>query len=302
MEINSQNVEIFYDLIDEACMEYYYDIHMDYLDAFCKVSEDILENFDIVNLTEDAINKLQDIYEKIFALNLLNEEIRLALVLIIVKGLKHRGLQLDVVLPDTVSYMIAYIIKMMFKDEPIKMIDTCLGIGSLALTICNNLENEIVLAGIEKEHLYAKISKAISDFLYCETKIYCQDYNMEIFDVCDVVIGDLDRVDNPYELILERLDNIKDGGKFVYIINNDFFNKHQEGFKEALSKEATLTGLIVLPDSLTQDGHVGKSILIGTKSVLSNFHMGILKVESLDKDHINDVFKNIKSMIEQMEV
>ena len=107
MDIDSKNVEIFYDLIDEACMEYFYDIHMDYLDAFCKVSIDILDHFDDSKLSEDAIVKLTNIYEKIFDLSLLNEEIRLALVLLIVKGLKYRNMPLDVALPDTISYMIA---------------------------------------------------------------------------------------------------------------------------------------------------------------------------------------------------
>ena len=302
MDIKSKNVEIFYDLIDEACMEYFYDLHMDYLEAFCKVATDVLEKFDDSRLSDDAIVKLTGIYEKIFDLSLLNEEIRLALVLVIVKGLKHRNMSLDVALPDTISYIMAFIVHNLFNNEKISIIDTALGIGSLSLTLLNNLEKEITLAGVEKEEIFANVSKAASDYLYHEIKIYCQDFAGEIFDVADLVIGDLDRVENPYELILERLDNIKEDGKFIYLINNDFFSKCQDGFREALTKEATLTGLIVLPNNMTKDNHVGKSILIGTKKVLDDFHMGILKVESLDEKHVNDVFKNIKTMIEQMEV
>ena len=302
MEIDSKNVEIFYDLIDEACMEHYNDIHMDYLDAFCKVAADILDHFDDSRLSEDTIIKLNDIYEKIYNLGFLNEEIRLALVLVIVKGLKHRMLPLDVVVPDTLGYLITYIIQMIYGEKEISILDTSLGVCNLSLTIMNNLENEITLVGIEKEEIFANICKAFSDYLYHEVKIYCQDFNSKVFDIVDLVIGDLDRVDNPYEVILERVDNIKENGNFIYIINNDFFSKMDNGFKDALSKTSTLTGLIVLPDNLTQDGHVGKSILLGKKAVLNSYHMGILKIDSLDKDHINDVFKKIKIMIEQMEV
>ena len=46
MKIDGQNIDIFYDLIDEACMRYYEDIHLDYLDAFIRVTSDILEGLD----------------------------------------------------------------------------------------------------------------------------------------------------------------------------------------------------------------------------------------------------------------
>ena len=42
MEINAKNIDIFYDLIDEACMIYYSELHLDYLNAFVEVADDII--------------------------------------------------------------------------------------------------------------------------------------------------------------------------------------------------------------------------------------------------------------------
>ena len=302
MEINNQNVEIFYDLIDEACMIHYEDINMDYLEALSKVTSDLLDNFNDDRISEDAIVKLNDIYDKIYNLDCLNEEIRLALVLIIIKGLKHRGLQLDVVTPDTINYLISYIIQNMFDDEEFTMVDTAMGIGNLSAAILNNLDNKINLIGIEEEESFVGVSKSLCDLLYHDASIYFQKFEDKIFDLCDLVIGDLDRTNDPYQVILERLDNLNENGKFIYLINNDFFSSMKDGFKEALEKSATLMGLIVLPDNMVNDKHVGKSLLIGKKAVLNDFHMGILKIDNFDPKSIGETFKNIKRMIEQMEV
>ena len=142
---------------------------------------------------------------------------------------------------------------------------------------------------------------SIFDLLDNNLKIYYQDPIKPIYDIVDIIIGDLDRTKDKYELMLERLENLKSNGFFIYLIDNDFFNQMISGFKESLSKYATLMGLIVLPDSLTNDSHIGKSILIGKKAVLSDYHMSILKIESFSKDSIATTFQRVKNMIEQME-
>jgi len=300
MNINGNNVDIFYDLIDEACMKLYEDIHLDYLDGFIRVTSDILDHFDDSMLSDEAIESLKNIYEKIFALNILNEEIRFALTLIVIKGLKHRNLPLDIITPDTIGYLFTYIVDILGKGNKSSIIDTCLGVSALSQTIVNNAEN-VNIIGIEKEELYVKVAKSISDLLDNDVKIYFQNPSQVIYDVADFVIGDLGRIDDVYEVVLERLPNLKDNGYFIYLIDNDFFSKTDNGFKRSLDKEATLTGLIVLPDNFTNASHVGKSILIGKKAVLDNYHMSILKIDSFDKETINETFSKVKKMIQQME-
>ena len=126
----------------------------------------------------------------------------------------------------------------------------------------NNLNSDVELIGIEEDEVFVNVSKAFTDLLDNNLKIYYQDPIKPIYDIVDIIIGDLDRTKDKYELMLERLENLKSNGFFIYLIDNDFFNQMISGFKESLSKYATLMGLIVLPDSLTNDSHIGKSILI----------------------------------------
>ena len=109
MEINAKNIDIFYDLIDEACMIYYSELHLDYLNAFVEVADDIINQDDDFNLSDESIEKLNEIYNKIYDLQLLNEEIRLGITLLLIKGLKHKNAPLDIVTPDTIGYLYTFI-------------------------------------------------------------------------------------------------------------------------------------------------------------------------------------------------
>ena len=302
MEINAKNIDIFYDLIDEACMIYYSELHLDYLNAFVEVADDIINQDDDFNLSDESIEKLNQIYNKIYDLQLLNEEIRLGITLLLIKGLKHKNAPLDIVTPDTIGYLYTFIIDLLIgkKEGKKVIIDTAMGISALSQTIVVNSE-DIFLVGIEKDSDYVRVAKAFSDLLNNDVKLYYQDYKNFIYDVGDIVIGDLSRVEDKYEVILERLDNIKDNGYFIYLIDNDFFQNAVNGFKDSLSKVATLTGLIVLPDNFTVNDHVGKSILIGKKAELSDYHMSILKIDSFDSKSIGETFQKVKKMIIQME-
>ena len=220
----------------------------------------------------------------------------------LIKGLKHKNAPLDIVTPDTIGYLYTFIIDLLIgkKEGKKVIIDTAMGISALSQTIVVNSE-DMFLVGIEKDSDYVRVAKAFSDLLNNDVKLYYQDYKNFIYDVGDIVIGDLSRVEDKYEVILERLDNIKDNGYFIYLIDNDFFQNAVNGFKDSLSKVATLTGLIVLPDNFTVNDHVGKSILIGKKAELSDYHMSILKIDSFDSKSIGETFQKVKKMIIQME-
>ena len=143
----SKKVDEFYNLIDKACMIYYEDLKMDYIEAFIKVAKDLTEEFDEDKLSDEAIDKLKAIYEKIENENFLNEEVRLASELIIVKGLKHRNLVLDFITPDVINYLYTYIVRaiLKYKDfdkDNLVILDTVLGTGNLLQTIVNNVDGK----------------------------------------------------------------------------------------------------------------------------------------------------------------
>lgn len=305
----SKKVDKFYNLIDKACMIYYEDEKMDYIEAFIKVAKDLTLEFDEDKLSDEAIAKLKAIYEKIENEDFLNEEVRLACELIIVKGLKHRNLVLDFITPDVINYLYTYIVRAILKYKDLKdkdnivILDTVLGTGNLLQTIVNNVEGvDIKCVGIEYDELLIHTAKALSELVGNDLVINYQDAKSDNYEYADIVIGDFGGVKDVYDIILKRIINLDDEGYFIYLIDNDFFNNCPSDFQKKMKKLATFVGLIVLPNRFTSESHVGKSIIIGKKKVLNDYQMAIIKInEELDKDSFEQAIDKINNMFMNLE-
>lgn len=315
--MNFEKIDLYYDLLDRAAIIIYEDIHLDYFESFLRVSNDINYQFDDTLLSEEAIKKLEEIYEVISLETFYNEEIRLALELLIIKSFKHINFPLDLMTPDTINYLMAMIIKTKYPTQDIAILDTCLGTANTLNAISNHLDCETHLAGIEKNETMVKLAVAVSNLQSNQVNIYYQDALTKVPFRGEVVIGDLENYNYdgevklelyqkginyfPYLVIEARLENIIKDGYFIYVIDNDFFSKPgNETFHSFLIDKATLVGLIVLPENLVQEGHAGKSILIGKKAVLENYNMMVLRLENFAKENTEKLFNEIKDMMEQI--
>ena len=316
-KVNMDNVNMFYDIIDDACMLLYEELHLDYLQALIRVGNDIVFEIDDSKISLEAYNKLKDIYLGLDNKQFNCEEIRLAFELLIVKAFKHADVSLDILTPDTICYLFSVIIKDKFQGQKIAILDTLLGTSNLLQAISNSLEETPKLIGIENNLNLAKLSEISSNLEGNEIKIYFQDALNSVMDRVDIVIGDLEAKDYkdkadldllnkgvtyfPYLVIRKRLENIKDGGYFMYVVDNDFFE--QEGsklFHDELVKEATLMALITLPKSMVQEGRVGKSILIGKKEVLSDYKIALINIDNFDKDYLKAVFVRLEKLVNEI--
>lgn len=315
--INLEKINMFYDLVDQACMDLYEDVGLNYLDALIRVGNDLVFEVDDSKISPEILSELLDIYNSLRNQTFYNEEIRLAFELLMVKAFKHLGLPLNVMTPDTICYLVSMIIKDKFEGRKITVIDTLLGTSNLLQAISNNVNSEVELIGIEKEEYLVKLSEISTNLQNNEMKIYYQDAMNSIYDKADVVVGDLESSKYqgefaseltemgisylPYLLIGKRLENIEDNGYFVYVIDNDFFSQEKsEEFRKYLEDKATLLTLIVLPQSIVQSGHPGKSIVIGKKKVLNNYHMSILNILNFEKDYLEDVLKKLENIVKEI--
>lgn len=315
--MNFEKIDLYYDLVDQACMIIYEDLQLDYFESFLRVSKDINIGFDDAKLSDEAIKKLENIYEIITLENFYNEEVRLALELVIVKAFKHINFPLDLMTPDTINYLVAMIIRTKYPEQELAILDTNLGTGNMLNAISNNLDYSPNLVGIEKNETLVKLAQATANLQQNDIVIYFQDVLNRVPFRGEVVVGDLAGYEYvgetslelyrqgvnyfPYLVIAARLDNIVEDGYFVYIIDNDFFNKTGIAeFREFISDKATLVGLIVLPENMVQGDHVGKSLLIGKKAVEENYNMTVLRLENFEKENTEELFIKIKTMIEEI--
>ncbi len=314
-KVNMDNVNMFYDIIDDACMLLYDELKINYLDALIRVGNDIVFKIDDSKITMECYKKLVDIYYGLNNKEFNCEEIRLAFELLIVKAFKHAKMSLDILTPDTICYLFSCIIKDKFDGKKISILDTLLGTSNLLQAIKNNLSGEVELIGIENNLNLVKLSEINSNMQTNEIKIYFQDALNSVLDQVDIVIGDLESKEYetkndlsdlgityfPYLVILKRLENIKDKGYFMYVVDNDFFEKPKgDVFHSALTKEATLMALITLPHSIVQEGHPGKSIIIGKKEILSDYKIAILNIDNFDSNYLKDVFIRLEKLVNEI--
>lgn len=304
MQIDNKKVNLFYDLIDKACMVYYNDIKKDYLEAFISFSDALINGLDDSKLSAKAIEKLEKLIQKIEAENFVNEEVRLATELVLIKGYKHRNLLLDFLTPDAINYIFSFIVNSIINNtedykesSEVVVMDTVMGAGNMLNTIINNGSNEISGIGVEHDELLAHLGKALADIMDNDIIVNVGDAKNRINALADIIVGDFGETKDVYDIILARLENILNNGYFAYMINNDFFTNATNEFKTALMKEATLMGLIVLPSNFVKPGHVGKSIIIGKKELLKDYQMSVITIDESLKD-MDKVAKKINKMFE----
>ena len=110
-------IDKFYDLIDECCMLLNEKIKLNYFDALIRVANDIVYEIDESKLDEQDIAFLVEKYNVLTSLTITNEEVRQAMQLLIIKAMKHINMNLEIMTPDYVSFIIGYIIDSYFKNQ-----------------------------------------------------------------------------------------------------------------------------------------------------------------------------------------
>ena len=300
-------VDKFYDLIDECCMKLNEKLHLNYFDSLIRVANDILYEIDDSKLDDEELEFLESKYNELPNIQITNEEVRLTMQLLIIKAMKHINMNLEIMTPDYINYIIAYLINSYYfkADKTIKVLDVEVGTGNLINAVSNFSELDISLLGVENNKLLIDMCKANTELQNNEITLYFQDVLTTFLEEVDVSIGDLEckTEENkyyPYEIILNYLPNLSEEGLFIYLVENDFFNKEQlNDFKTKF--DGTLLGLIVLPQNLFNKEHIGKSLLIGSKKQLKNFEMMIMQLSDINnKDKFYNDLQEIQQWIKKI--
>lgn len=300
-------VDQFYDLIDECCMKLNEKLHLNYFDCLVRVANDILYEVNDSKLEEDDLKFLEEKYDQLPNIKITNEEVRLAMQLLIIKAMKHINMNLEIMTPDYINYIIGYLVNSYYKGtkKKVSILDVEVGTGNLINTISNFSEFETNLIGVENNQLLIDICKANTELQNNEITLYFQDVLTTFLEEVDVIVGDLDcdTKENkyyPYEIIINYLPNLNKDGIFIYLIENDFFTKEQiNNFKKDF--QGTFLGLIVLPQNLFNKDHIGKSLLIGTSKKLTSFEMMIMQLSDINnKDKFYKDLEEIQNWIKKI--
>lgn len=305
--MNSLEINKFVDLIDEACL-LIYEVKPDKYGALLKrVSQSLIDNSRDDDLDEETKEKLDNIYQKVYKTELKDErEVLLAIQLLQVKALRHINYNLDYLVPDFISILINQFVESK-SFTPQNILDLNIGSGMLLLNLIVQLDNNSNnYYGITNDDNLINIIIASCNLINRDINILYEYLDAKLATVYDMMIGNLSKEvllsqDLPYKIIIERINNLKEDGYFIFLIDNDFFvNANLESFKKEFNLLGSLLGLISLPKQIVQEGKSRKSILIGKKGIDIKQNVLIVNIPDFNKETMEKAITDIQTLFSKI--
>lgn len=331
---NFKKIEEFFDVIDESTM-FLYEKHYskynqskedehykNYLECLIYTLENII-NGEVADsdLNDEDIKFLDDIYMRLQSSQFTREEMRRAVQLSLLKGIKHASLSNSVMTPDTIGILFSFIINILFKDATaISIADTAVGTGNLLMTILNNINvktNEIY--GIDKDIMQVSLARVFFELNDYDTQLICKDALLpQYLPKMDLIIGDLptyylenDEMDiidsnlgedvkySQYHFIEQNTKYLKPDGYLMYVIDNDFFDKiGNEEIKDLILRKLQIRAIIALPEDMFKSKEHVKSIFIMQKrseNMKKNSEVLVLNLPSItETERFKDAIDKIE--------
>lgn len=265
--MNQQSIESLYFYLNGTSKILQRELEFTYLEGFLEAAKNLLEGSLEQDLSASARTELQALLDPILKRSFHPEEIRKAVLLALLQGFKEDGLGLSSITPDTVGILIAYLLDKLLPKTKVVLIDPIAKTGNLLLTVRHHVHRDSVAIAVERDPLFYEILKAVYDLLELPEEAYCQETLSFVGGDADAMIADFEQSQPgetdyfPYKAILHHHQNLKDGGFFLAVIFDEFFDRADSpDFRKLLQGRYQVVGLLQLPDTLFKK--IGKSILI----------------------------------------
>ncbi|MFJ7730969.1 class I SAM-dependent methyltransferase [Lysinibacillus sp. NPDC097231] len=216
------------------------------------------------------------------------EDIRKAIQIAILKGMRKGSQPNHQMTPDTLGLLVGYFVEQIFADrlgaEKISILDPAVGTGNLLLTVMNLLDGKIEATGVEVDELLIRLAAATADLTEQSVSLYRQDALQDLLVnpadaiVCDLPVGYYPNEDVAleYELcpsegmsyahhlfIEQSINYTKDGGYLFFLAPTHLFESEQsKQLHKYIQKHAWIQAIIQLPDTMFANKALEKSIVI----------------------------------------
>lgn len=246
-------------------------LNTSYLDALLSTLEDTLDGhfqWEVANATK--------------------EDMRKAIQIAILKGMRKSSQPNHQMTPDTLGLLVSYFVEQFFEEELAKnkvtMLDIAVGTGNMLYTTMNALDGKIEAIGVEVDDLLIRLAAATGDLLEQPVTLYRQDaLDKLLVDPVDAVVCDLpvgyypnEEVALDYELcategmsyahyllIEQALRHTKDGGYLFFLVPSTLFEGEEaKKLHQFFKKNAWIQAVIQLPETLFSAKAHEKSLLI----------------------------------------
>ncbi|MBH0230157.1 class I SAM-dependent methyltransferase [Halobacillus yeomjeoni] len=283
--MKQEHVEKLFQWIDETSTTVSHDMNLTYLEAVAETLDVLFNDRPFEDMNKDLSTKLTNELTKINKNDFEKEEVRKAVQLAILKGMKGATQQQHLITPDSVAMFMGYLASKLFEGkEDLKLFDLASGSGNLLTSVMNQLEMPLTAYASEVDPTLIQLAVANANLQKNNIEFFHQDsLRPFLMEPVDFVLADLPVGYYPddvqaarYELksdeghsyahhlfIEQGLNYVKEGGYLMFIVPNFLFDSDQSKSLNAFLREhAHIVGMLQLSDSLFKNEKHGKSILI----------------------------------------
>ena len=253
------------------------------------------------------------------------EDIRKAIQLAVLKGMKEHVQPHHQMTPDALGLLVGYLVELFVKEKQVTILDPAVGTGNLLLTVMNYLDGRMIGAGVELDDLLIRLASNIGNLVEQPITFYLQDALQPLLiDPVDVVVSDLPVGFYPdeenaatYELkaeegmsyahhlfIEQSLKHTADGGYLFFIVPKALFESAQANqLHTFLKKHAHIQSVMELPDTLFKNSAHAKGILVLQKKkegVKAPREVLLARVPNMSKpDSMSKFFSQVNSWFKE---
>ena len=246
MQQTTDNLELFYDCLDNSNNFLYEIYHKPYFELLEMTVQNILCGEIKRDLDDDDKVKLQKIYDTIADVDFSVEDVRKAMQAIVLRGFKEMKIPNGNTTPDTLGIFLSYLISKLNHNKSMSIIDPLCGTGNLLLTISNHLDKKLNLFACDHDVWMTKLTSMTADLLSVNVEVYLQDTmnlslkNLDcvVFDMPHCIYEENNKSYFPYKAILHYKDMLNDGGCMIGIVENDFFDYDSFNARQAAMEQA----------------------------------------------------------------
>lgn len=244
-----------------------------------------------VTYLEGVLHTLEDILdEKIewVGKDATKEEIRKAIQLAILKGMRKTSQPNHQMTPDTLGLLVGYFVEQFvevkLKEGPISILDPAVGTGNLLLTVMNLLDGKTFATGVEVDETLIRLAADTAELTKQPLMLYHQDALQKLLvDPVDVVVCDLpvgfypneevavdfqlcahEGMSYAHHLFIEQsMNHSKEGAYLFFLIPANLFESEQsKDLHKYLKINAWIQAVVQLPEGLFANKALEKSLLI----------------------------------------
>lgn len=290
----SSNIEVLFSILDTSTIILRNELDFTYLEALAEAGDNIFEGAILQEgLRQSAIERLQREYGKFHEETYTSEDIRKAVQLCLLKGMKEGIQATHEMTPDAVGMFMSYLFnKFTMGQTGLTVLDPAVGTGNLLTTLFNHREKGVQMSGfgVEVDDVLLRLAFMNANLQKHSIELFHQDGLAPLYiDPVDAVVCDLPigyypneerakeytlRAENglsyAHHLFIEQsIKHTKEGGYLFFLIPNFLFTSDQTSkLQQFIHEHCHIQGVLQLAVSMFKNEKNAKSIFVLQKKGL----------------------------------